>query len=476
MTPTVHKAAGPTPSRTALLCGLMIGATVAVFLLVDRLGAGLVAPAAPGLPLPRRAPGSGADLFGSVLLALVVVILTARAMGAFFGWLRQPPVIGEVIAGILLGPSLLGRVAPEISSYVFRPEMLPSLGVLAQIGVTLFIFLVGMELDTDLIRERSPTAATISVASMTTAFAMGEVLALWLYPRLSTRDVPFALFALFLGVAMSVTAFPVLVRILTDRGIQRTGVGALAISCAGVDDVAAWCLLAFVSSMSSARLAGAWWTLGLTLGYIAFVLAVVRPRVRDLMRRHERRGVPTEASLGLVVLAMLMSALATEWIGIHALFGAFLLGAVIPHDSRLARELGRKLQDFVVVLFLPAFFAFTGLRTQLNLVHGAEQWGLCLAITLVACLGKFGGTAVASRMSGLDWRHSVALGALMNTRGLMELIVLNVGLDQGVISPALFSMMVVMAVVTTLAAAPALDLLGRWSLSTPRAASRPSSS
>ncbi len=476
MTPTVHGAAGPTPSRTALLCGLMIVATLAVFLLVDRLGTGLVAPAGPGGSLPRRAPGSGADLFASVLLALVVVILTARAVGALFGWLRQPPVIGEVIAGILLGPSLLGRVAPEVSSYVFRPETLPSLGVLAQIGVALFIFLVGMELDTDLIRERSPTAATISVASMTTAFAMGEVLALWLYPRLSTRDVPFGLFALFLGVAMSVTAFPVLVRILTDRGIQRTGVGALAISCASVDDVAAWCLLAFVSSMSGARLAGAWWTLGLTLGYIVFVLTVVRPRVRDLMRRHERRGVPTEASLGLVVLAMLMSALATEWIGIHALFGAFLLGAVIPHDSRLARELGRKLQDFVVVLFLPAFFAFTGLRTQLNLVHGAGQWGLCLVITLVACLGKFGGTAVASRMSGLDWRHSVALGALMNTRGLMELIVLNVGLDQGVISPALFSMMVVMAVVTTLLAAPALDLLGRGSLSTPRVAARPSSS
>ena len=476
MTPTVPPTAGPTPSRTALLCALMIGSTIAVFLLVDRLGAGLVAPGAPGAAPPRRAPGSGADLFASVLLALVVVILTARAMGALFGWLRQPPVIGEVIAGILLGPSLLGRVAPEISSYVFRPEMLPSLGVLAQIGVTLFIFLVGMELDTDLIRERSPTAAIISVASMTTAFAMGEVLALWLYPRLSTRDVPFGLFALFLGVAMSVTAFPVLVRILTDRGIQRTGVGALAISCAGVDDVAAWCLLAFVSSMSSARLAGAWWTLGLTLGYIAFVLAVVRPRVRDLMRRHERRGVPTEVSLGLVVLAMLMSALATEWIGIHALFGAFLLGATIPHDSRLARELGRKLRDFVVVLFLPAFFAFTGLRTQLDLVHGAGQWGLCLVIILVACLGKFGGTAAASRMIGLDWRHSVALGALMNTRGLMELIVLNVGLDQGVISPALFSMMVVMAVVTTLAAAPALDLLGRWSLSTPGAASPPSSS
>ena len=472
MTPTGQPTTtGPTPSRTALVCGLMIAATVAVYLLVDRFGEGLLAPAGAG-SRPRRAPGSGADLFASVLLALVVVILTARALGAFFGWLRQPPVIGEVIAGILLGPSLLGRVAPEVSAYVFRPEMLPTLGVLAQIGVTLFIFLVGMELDTDLIRERSPTAATISVASMTTAFAMGEVLALWLYPRLSTRDVPFGLFALFLGVAMSITAFPVLVRILTDRGMQRTGVGALAISCAGVDDVAAWCLLAFVSSMSSARLAGAWWTLGLTLAYIAFVVTVVRPRMRDLMRRHEQRGVPTEASLGLVVLAMLLSALATESIGIHALFGAFLLGAVIPHDSRLARELGRKLQDFVVALFLPAFFAFTGLRTQLDLVHGAGQWGMCLVIILVACVGKFGGSAVASRLSGLDWRHSLAMGALMNTRGLMELIVLNVGLDQGVISPALFSMMVVMAVVTTLLAAPALDQLG---LSTPDAASPPSS-
>jgi Kef-type K+ transport system membrane component KefB len=439
----------------------MVALTVAIFFSVDRLGAGLVAPGATGALPHGRPGGSGADLVRGVLLALVVVILTARAVGALFGWLRQPPVIGEVIAGILLGPSLFGRVAPEASAYVFRPEILPALGVLAQIGVILFIFLVGLELDTDLIRERSPTAATISVASMTTAFALGAILALWLYPRLSSGDVPFGLFALFLGLAMSVTAFPVLVRILTDRGIQKTEVGALAISCASVDDVAAWCLLAFVSSVSGARFAGAWATVGLTVGYVVLMIAVARPLVRRLVFRQERRGVSTQTSLGLMVLAMLMSALATEWIGIHALFGAFLLGAVIPHDSRLARELGRKLQDFVVVLFLPTFFAFTGLRTQLHLVRGVEQWGLCLTITLVACLGKFGGTALAARLNGFDWRPSVALGALMNTRGLMELIVLNVGLDQGVISSTLFSMMVLMAVATTVAAGPVLDILAR---------------
>ena len=307
MMPAVQGKAWSSAFRTAVVCGLMVAATVAIFFTVDRLGAGLVAPGATGALPHGRPAGAGADLVRGVLLALVVVILTARVVGALFGWLRQPPVIGEVIAGILLGPSLFGRVAPEASSYVFRPEILPALGVLAQIGVILFIFLVGLELDTDLIRERSPTAATISVASMTTAFAMGAVLALWLYPRLSSSDVPFGLFALFLGLAMSVTAFPVLVRILTDRGIQKTEVGALAISCASVDDVAAWCLLAFVSSVSGARFAGPWATVGLTLGYVVLMIAVARPLVRSLVFRQERRGVSTQTSLGLMVLAMLMS-------------------------------------------------------------------------------------------------------------------------------------------------------------------------
>jgi Kef-type K+ transport system membrane component KefB len=449
-------------SRTAAACGLMIAAALAIFLVVDRLGAGLAAPLPSPLRLPHPVPPHSTDILAPLLLALVVVILTARAVGAAFGWLRQPPVIGEVIAGILLGPSLLGRLAPEFSAYVFPAQVLPFLGVLAQVGVILFMFLVGLELDTSLLRRRSHAVATISVASMTTAFALGVALALWLYPRLATADVPFARFALFLGVAMSVTAFPVLVRILTDRGLQRTEVGSVAISCAGVADVAAWCLLAFVSGLGGVEPGGVWWsTVALAAGYVAVVLAVVRPAVRGLIRRHERLGASTQTSLGVLVLAMLTSALTTEWIGIHALFGAFLLGAVVPHDSRLVRELGQKLQDLVVVLFLPVFFAFTGLRTQLQLVEGAGQWALCLAITLVACLGKFGGTAAAARLSGFGWRQSLALGALMNTRGLMELVVLNVGLEQGVISPPLFSMMVVMAVVTTLAGGPILDVLNR---------------
>jgi Kef-type K+ transport system membrane component KefB len=405
-------------------------------------------------------------MLAPLLLALVVVILTARAVGAAFAWLRQPPVIGEVIAGILLGPSLLGHFAPELSAYVFPAQILPVLGVLAQIGVILFMFFVGLELDVSLLRQRSRVAATICVASMTTAFALGVVLALWLYPRLATPDVPFVRFALFVGVAMSVTAFPVLVRILTDRGLQGTEVGALAISCAGVSDVAAWCLLAFVSRLGGVQPREVWSMVALTVGYIAVVLAVVRPAVRGLLRRHERRGTSRQTSLGVLILAMLMSALTSEWIGIHALFGAFLLGAVVPRDTQLVRELGQKLQDLVVVLFLPLFFAFTGLRTQLQLVEGAGQWAICVAITLVACLGKFGGTAAAAWFSGIGWRPSLVLGALMNTRGLMELIVLSVGLDQGVISPPLFGMMVVMAVVTTLATAPIVDVLTRKRTST----------
>jgi len=405
-------------------------------------------------------------MLAPLLLALVVVILTARAVGAAFAWLRQPPVIGEVIAGILLGPSLLGRFAPELSAYVLPAEIVPFLGVLAQIGVILFMFFVGLELDVSLLRQRSRVAATICVASMTTAFALGVVLALWLYPRLATADVPLVRFALFVGVAMSVTAFPVLVRILTDRGLQGTEVGALAIGCAGVSDVVAWCLLAFVSRLGGVQPRGAWSMVALTVGYIAVVLAVVRPAVRGLLRRHERRGASSQTSLGVLILAMLMSALTSEWIGIHALFGAFLLGAVVPRDSPLVRELGQKLQDLVVVLFLPLFFAFTGLRTQLQLVEGAEQWAICGVITLVACLGKLGGTAAAAWFSGIGWRPSLVLGALMNTRGLMELIVLSVGLDQGVISPPLFGMMVVMAVVTTLATAPIVDALTRKGTST----------
>ena len=270
--------------------------------------------------------------------------------------------------------------------------------MLAQVGVILYMFLVGLELDTRLLRKRTHATVAISHASIVLPFVLGCALALLLYPRLSTSDVPFTGFALFCGVAMSVTAFPVLARILTDRGIQTSRLGVIALTCAAVDDVTAWCLLAFVVSVVKARAAGGLLTFGLTLGYIG-VIVLVRPFLLRVIQKHERSGeVEPQRADGRAAWALLLSSLATEYIGIHALFGAFVLGAIIPHDSKLAQELLHRLEDFVVVLFLPAFFAFTGMRTQIGLVSGAGEWLLCLLIIVIACVGKFGGSFAAARV------------------------------------------------------------------------------
>jgi Kef-type K+ transport system membrane component KefB len=396
-----------------------------------------------------------------VLLALVVVILAARGLGFLFSYLHQPPVIGEMIAGIMLGPSLLGRVAPDLASYLLPPSIMPSLGVLSQVGVILFMFLVGLELDTSLLRKKSHSTLAISHASIVLPFVLGAATSLWLYPRLSTSDVPFTPFALFMGVAMSVTAFPVLARILTDRGLQRTPLGVISISCAAVDDVSAWCLLAMLVGVAKSQWGGMLLTLGLTTGYIAFMLIVVRPWIKRMTRLQSLKGQVGRGTTTAVFVGLLLSALATELIGIHALFGAFLLGAIIPHASLLAKHVTQKLEDLVLVLLLPAFFAFTGMRTEIGLLSGAEHWLACGLVIAVACVGKFGGSSIAARLSGLSWRDSACLGVLMNTRGLMQLIVLNVGLDLRILSPTLFAMMVIMALVTTFAAAPLLALLTR---------------
>jgi Kef-type K+ transport system membrane component KefB len=258
-----------------------------------------------------------------------------------------------------------------------------------------------------------------------------------------------------------VTAFPVLARILTDRGLQRTRLGSIATTCAAVDDITAWCLLAFVVAVAKARLRDAVSTLLLSLIFVTLVLTLGRRVMSALVRSEEGRNELSAGAMSTTLAALLLSALATEWIGIHALFGAFMLGAVMAHDSVLARDLTRRLQDLVVVLLLPAFFAFTGLRTQIGLVSGAGEWAVCALIIGVASLGKFGGTLLAARVTGLAWRDGAALGILMNTRGLMELIVLNIGLDLKVISPTLFTMLVMMAVVTTVATTPILDRLNR---------------
>jgi Kef-type K+ transport system membrane component KefB len=437
---------------------MVVGAIV-LFLVIDACGAGLAAPEpAAGVARGTDAGGSKPDALAHVLVALTAVLITGRLLGLLFRHLGQPPVIGEVVSGILLGPSLLGQVWPEAAALVLPPSVAPYLGVIAQLGVILYMFLVGLELNLGVLRERAQATVAISHASMIVPFLLGAALALVLYPRLSSREVPFTSFALFVGVALSITAFPVLARILTDRRMQRTRLGILALGCAATGDVTAWCLLAFVVGVAQAKVGGAFLILGLTAAFLGFMFLVVRPVAIRLVARFDEVRL-TPGVIALVFTALLLSALATELIGIHSLFGAFLLGAIIPHDSAAARAFTRKLEDLVTVLLLPAFFAFTGMRTQIGLVAGLEQWLVCGLILVVATAGKFGGTLVSARLTGLGWRESAGLGVLMNTRGLMELIVLNIGLDLRIISPTLFAMMVLMALATTVATTPILQLL-----------------
>ncbi|MBS0265867.1 MAG: cation:proton antiporter [Planctomycetes bacterium] len=381
------------------------------------------------------------------------VLICGRCLAVVFRWLGQPPVIGEVVAGILLGPSFLGWVWPSAQQFILPADVAPMLGTIAQLGVILYMFIVGLELNPELLRDRAHATVAISHSSIITPFILGSGLALWLYPRMSSSEVPFTSFALFMGVAMSITAFPVLARILTDRGIHRSPIGVVALGCAATDDVTAWCLLAFVVGVAQAKVGSAFIVLGLTVLYIAGMFLVARPLAQRYFRKFGEHEISPNL-VAVVLILLLGSAVTTELIGIHAIFGAFLLGAIIPHDCALARVLTTRLVDLVTILLLPAFFAFTGMRTQIGLVNGLEQWLVCGLIILVATAGKFGGTLLASRATGLGWRDATTLGLLMNTRGLMELIVLNIGLDMGVISPTLFAMMVLMALATTMSAAP----------------------
>jgi Kef-type K+ transport system membrane component KefB len=398
------------------------------------------------------------DLLWHLLLALAAVVTAGRVIGAIFRYIGQPPVIGEVVAGILLGPSLLGRISPEAYTVLLPASVAPGLGLIAQLGVVLYMFLVGVELDSEGLKGQLRSTVGIALSSMTVPFALGMWLATRLYEGFSPAGVPDMHFMLFLGIAMSITAFPVLARILADQGITKTPLGRLSLSCAAIGDVTAWCLLAFVVGVVQSREGNAALTSLLALGFIVFMFLVVRPLAVSFSKRWEG-DEPARHGVAVALVAMLCSSLATEAIGIPAIFGAFLLGAVIPHDSRLARVLEERIEYPVTILLLPAFFAFTGMRTEIGLVSGWAAWLTCAVIIVVATVGKFGGTLVAARVAGYEWRQASSLAILMNTRGLMELIVLNVGLDLGVISPTLFTMLVIMAIVTTMATTPALRLV-----------------
>ncbi len=406
---------------------------------------------------------NGANPLSRLFLQLFVIIGASGVVGWIFARCGQPAVVGEMMAGILLGPSFFGLLAPNVFHFVFATSSLDTLRLFSQIGVCLFLFTVGMELDVSEVRHKAQTAVVVSHSSIVIPYFLGVTLALFLYSHLAQPGASFLAFALFMGISMSITAFPVLVRILQDRGIFKTSLGSTATACAAVDDVTAWSMLAFVVAIARATsVGGAAFNLGLVLVFIALMLFVIKPKLPSWLGQPAlERPDPSKAVLAVVLGVVLVSALSTELIGIHALFGAFLAGIVMPTAGGFRDKLVVRVENLSAVLLLPVFFAFTGLRTQIGLVNSAQDWFICLVIIGVATAGKLGGSALAARLTGMDWWESLQLGALMNTRGLMELIALNIGYDMGILSQRIFTMLVIMALVTTVMTGPLVAFFGK---------------
>ena len=397
-----------------------------------------------------------ADPLSRFIAQLVIVVALARLLGRAAQKIGQPAVVAEIIGGIVLGPSILGALAPAVSGALFPPGSLEPLATVSQLGVLLFVFLVGLEVETAMLRGRARATVAIAVTGIVVPFALGAAVAVPVYELVAARSPRLDL-ALFVGAAMSVTAFPVLARILGDHRLLRTRIGALAIACAAVEDVIAWCVLAFVIAfVRSDGLAHAALTTALAVGFVAAMLLVVRPLLARLFARTDAPVTLSNDLVAIAVLGALGSAWISDRIGIHLVFGAFLFGAIVPKRDGFAHALADKLEAIVVVVFLPLFFVVSGLRTQVGLVGSAHHALACILIVGTACVGKIGGTLIAGRATGLQWREAGALGILMNTRGLMELIVLNVGFELGVLDSAMFSLMIVMVLVTTMMTSPVL--------------------
>ncbi len=398
------------------------------------------------------------DLF-KLVLQLTVILALCRIVGSFFRRIGQPRVVGEMFAGVLLGPSLLGWIFPNASAYLFPPASLGFLNALAQIGVVVFMFLVGLGINPKELKNHGHAAVLTSHVSITMPFVLATFLALFLYPKLSDDSVAFSSFALFMGSAMSVTAFPVLARILIERNLLQSRLGTVAIASAAVDDVTGWCILAYIVVLTRAAHSGTsiWVTIG---GIVVFTLIMaygVRRLLGGLESSYKKWGGLSENRLAYMMLMVFTAALCTEKLGLHLLFGAFMMGAIMPKEPKFVQYVLDRFETVTVTLLLPLFFAFTGLRTNIALVKGPEMWMYCGLIVLVATVGKLGGSTLASWLTGMSIREAAGLGTLMNTRGLMELVILDIGLDIKVISPALFSMMVIMALVTTFMATPLLE-------------------
>lgn len=397
-----------------------------------------------------------------MLLQIIVILAVARFVGYLFQRIGQQSVIGEITAGIILGPSLLGWLMPDVFGFLFPSFSLPNLQLLSQIGLVLFMFIIGMELDINTVKQRASEAILVSHVSIVFPYFLGVLLAYFLYTEFAPANISFVAFALFMGIAMSITAFPVLARILKERNMTKTPVGSMAIISAAIGDVSAWCILPFVIAIARAGdIANAWFAILLTLVYASAMLLGVRPLLKKLSERFFAEGNLHSTFTAIVFLVLLASAYVAEVIGIHALFGAFLAGAIMPNNMSLRDIFTERIEDVSTFLLMPLFFAFTGLRTQIGLLNDSHLWIVCVVIIATAVCGKFIGSAGAAKIIGQSWKESLSIGALMNTRGLMELIVLNIGYDLGILKPEIFTMLVFMALATTFMTSPALNFIER---------------
>lgn len=395
-----------------------------------------------------------------LLIQIIVVLLAVRLFSYLFRYIGQPGVIGEIVAGIVLGPSLLGYFFPDVFGFLFRPDSLTNLELISQLGLILFMFVIGMELDFGEIRSKINETLVISHAGILVPFFLGIVASYWVYEEYASGQTAFLPFALFIGISMSITAFPVLARIIQERGMTKTPVGVLSIASAANDDVTAWCLLAVVIAIAKAgTFVSALFAIGLTLVYIALMFGVVRPFLRRVGEVYATGEVINKTFVSFIFLILVISATVTELIGIHALFGAFMAGVVMPSNIGFRKVMMEKVEDVSLVFFLPLFFAYTGLHTQIGLIDSVELWLICGLFIVVAVAGKFGGCAGAARLVGESWKDSLTIGTLMNTRGLMELIALNIGYEMGVLPPEVFVILVIMALVTTFMTTPLLSMI-----------------
>ncbi len=402
------------------------------------------------------------DLSVRFFLQLAFILAACRVVGWLGQRIGQPQVVGEMIAGVVMGPSLFGWLWPSVQGYLFPKPSQTIIYAVAQLGLVLYMFLVGTEFQLDLIRQRWRSAASVSFAGIAAPFALGSLLALWLNktPDYFTAGVSNSEAMLFLGAAMSITAFPMLARIIYERGLTGTSLGTVALAAGSMDDAAAWCILAIVLASFSGKASIAVLAIGGGILYAVITFGVARPLLRRLGTAVEREGKLSSGLLTLVLMLLMLCAWFTDAIGIYAVFGAFILGAALPRGL-LTRELQQKLEPLTTSFLLPLFFVYSGLNTRLGLVNTPQLWAVALVILLAACLGKGVACWAAARWHGESNREALAIGTLMNARGLMELIILNIGLERGLITPSLFTMMVFMAIATTLAASPVFEYVYR---------------